>query len=82
VDQEQKHKQLLEIVQAIAMGAMEAPSDRRTEFIECALGKMCEIYEKKQGRAPLAAHQFSMLLDLTKNMVRILETSGNTVGHA
>jgi hypothetical protein len=82
VDQEQKDKQLLEIVQAIAMGAMEAPPDRRTEFIECALGKMCETYEKKQGRASLTAHQISTLLKLTKDMVRILETSGNTVGHA
>jgi hypothetical protein len=82
VDQEQKDKQLLEIVQAIAIGAMEAPPDRRTEFIECALGKMCETYEKKQGRASLTAHQISTLLKLTKDMVRILETSGNTVGHA
>ena len=82
MDQEQKDKQLLEIVRAIAMGAMEAPPDRRTEFIECTLGKMCKIYEEKQGRAPLAAHQIRMLLELTKDMVRILETSGNTVGHA
>jgi hypothetical protein len=82
MDKDQKHRDLLKIVQTIAVAALDIPPDRRTEFIECMVGRMCELYGKKQGRAPIAAQRISMLLELTKDMVRILETSGNTVGHA
>ena len=82
MDKEQEHKRLLEIVQSIAIAAMEAPPEHRTEFIERTVGQMCEIYGQKQGRFPIKPHQISRLLDLTKDMVRLLEQSGNTVGHA
>ena len=77
---DKNQEQLLEIAQAIAVSALEAPPDKRTEFIERTIEKMCEIYNTKQGRPPITAHQARKLLELTTGMVRRLEACGGTVG--
>ncbi len=82
MDAEQKRKQILGTVRTIAMAAMQLQPDERQGFIERTTAMIRRNYEKTHGADPDVTDVWSNLLDLTKEMVRNLEESGGTTGHA
>ncbi len=82
MDVEQRRKQILEMVRTIAIAAMEFQPDERPAFIEHTVATIRGNYEKAQGPDPELTDAWSNLLELTREMVKILEESGGTIGHA
>ena len=87
MDEDEREKQFIAVAQAIAMKALEVPLDQRQAFIEAKISEAKisstrKGYEEKHGPDPKTAEQARKLLDLTRTMVRILEQSGGTIGHA
>ncbi len=51
-------------------------------FIKRTMAMLRRNYEKKLGSDPEVTDAWSNLLELTREMVKILEKSGGTIGHA
>ncbi len=82
MDADQKRAQVLGTVRAIAMAAMELPSHERQAFIERTVDMIRRKYEATHGADPDIIEMGRKLLELTREMVKVLEESGGTIGHA
>ena len=82
MDTEQERERILGVIRTIAMAAMELPREKRQTFIERSVMMIRKNYERAYGSSPETADQAKKLLELTQEMVRILEESGGTIGHA
>ena len=61
---------------------MELQPDERQAFIERTVTMLRRNYEKTKGPDPEVADAWNSLRELTREMVKILEESGGTIGHA
>jgi hypothetical protein len=82
MDVEEKRKQILGLVRTIAIAAMELQPDERQAFIDRTVAMLRRNYEKTKGPDPEVTDAWSNLLELTREMVKLLEESGGTIGHA
>ncbi len=82
MDVEEKRKQILGLVQTIAIAAMDLPPDERQAFIKRTVTTVRRYYQRTHGADPDIADLASKLLILTREMVRVLEESGGNIGHA
>ena len=82
MDEDKQRRRLIAMAQNLAMQALELPPDKRQNAIVYAVGKIRRDYERKHGANPDTAEQARKLLELTRAMVKILEESGGTIGHA
>jgi len=82
MDREQERERILGVVRAIAMAAMELPREKRQAFVGRTVTMIRKRYERAYGADPDSAEQARRVLELTHEMVRVLEESGGTIGHA
>ena len=82
MDRDQKREQLLGTIHAIAMAALEIQPEERQAFIKRTVTTVRRYYQRTHGADPDIADLASKLLKLTREMVRVLEESGGTIGHA
>ena len=81
MDVEERRKQILGLVQTIAIAAMDLPPDERQAFIKRTVAMLRRNYEKTKGPDPDVADAWGKLLELTREIVKTLEESGGTIGH-
>ncbi len=79
---DKERERILGLIRAIAMAALELPPDQRHAFIERTVTTIQRKYERAYGADPDMAEQASKIVDLAKAMLKILEKSGGTIGHA
>ncbi len=82
MDTDQKRRQLLGTIHTIAMAALEIQPDDRPAFIKRTVTMVRRYYQQTYAADPDIAHLASKLPQLTREMVRTLEESGGTIGHA
>ena len=81
--EDEQRKQLVNgLAQTIAMQAMELPAPQRPEFIKRAVTAVRQEFEHKYGPDPETGEAVDKLQALIETMVRIIEETGGTVGHA
>ncbi len=83
MDEDKQRRRLIAMAQALALQAIEVPADLRHDAIARTVEKIRRDYEHKHGLSPrdTAAHAHK-LLSLTRAVVKTIETSGGTIGHA
>ena len=81
MDEKQRDK-LVGLAQTLAMTALEHPPDQRQVLIKGAIEKLLNDFEQKHGPNPVNAELAKKLLSMTTALLKILEESGGTVGHA
>jgi hypothetical protein len=82
MDVEERRKQILGLVQTIAIAAMDLPPDERQAFIKRTVAMLRRNYEKTKGPDPDVIDAWGKLLDITRELVKTLEESGGPIGHA
>ncbi len=82
MDDEAERRQFVAIAQTIGMQAMELPPEQRLAFIKRAVTVIHRDYAAKHGADPSTADIADRLERLTATLVKMIEESGGTVGHA
>ena len=78
----EERQQFLAMAQTIGMQAMELPPHKRPEFIKRAVTAIRRDFDRKHGADPSTAEIASKLETLTGMLVKLIEESGGTIGHA
>jgi hypothetical protein len=81
-DDESERRQFLAIFQTIGMQAMELPREQRLAFIHRAVTAIYRDYERKKEADPTTAEMAERLEKMSAALVRMIEESGGSVGHA
>ena len=81
-DEESRQRQVISVAQTIAMQAMELPAQERSRFIHRAVTAIRRDFDRKYGADPDTADAAHRLQKLIEELVRVIETSGGSVGRA
>jgi RIO-like serine/threonine protein kinase len=82
MDDEERQKLALGLAQTIAMQAMELPAEHRPKFIKRAVTVVRREFERKYVADPDTGEAADRLQALVETMVKLIEESGGSVGHA
>ncbi len=82
MDDEERQRLAVGLAQTIGMQAMELPANQRPEFIKRAVTAVRREFERKYVADPEIAEAADKLQALIETMVKIIEESGGSVGHA
>jgi RIO-like serine/threonine protein kinase len=82
MDDEERQRLAVGLIQTIAMQAMELSADQRPEFIRRAVTAVRREFERKYVADPGTAEMADKLEAMIKAMVQIIEESGGSVGRA
>ena len=82
MDDEERQRLAVGLIQTIAMQAMELPADHRPEFIRRAVMAVRREFERKHTEAPILTEATDKLQAMIEAMVQIMEESGGSIGHA
>ena len=82
MDDEERQRLAVGLIQTIAMQAMELPADQRPEFIRRAVMAVRREFERKYTADPMLTEATDKLQAMIEAMVQIIEESGGSIGHA
>ncbi len=82
MDDEERQRLAVGLIQTIAMQAMELPADQRPEFIRRAVMAVRREFERKHATNPVLTEATDKLQAMIEAMVQIIKESGGSIGHA
>ena len=79
---EKEREQFLAVAQTIGLQAMELAPEQRLAFIKRTVAAIHRGYARQYGADPSTKEMADKLEKLTATLVKMIEESGGTVGHA